>query len=223
MLVETVEEFLSRGGSITKIPMGVMTQGSKDIKEYTWDTTSSLGPLSDPNKPKPKLEPRKVEKKVRQTTETELTYLAYLKAHPGSMPRHIAEGLGWKVQKVNDTKKSCLKHGIHPIGDTALYINYVEKHPMHKRQQIAEALGWTCEKTSTIRKRCIDSDLKAVKIITSATHRQCFKCKKALLLKFFNKNKSKSDGLQSQCSHCQAAAMRNWRANRAQIQKEAKA
>ena len=218
MLVETVEEFLSRGGSITEVPMGVMTQGSKDIKEYSWDTKSSLGPLSDPNKPK--LQPRKVEKKVRQTTETELTYLAYLKAHPGFMPRHIAEGLGWKVQKVNDTKKSCVKHGLHPIGDTKLYLNYVEKHPMHKRQQIAEALGWTCEKVSDVRQRCIDSQLK---LVTNANEKQCFTCKKVRVLKLFNKNKSKKDGLQSQCSDCQAKAMSNWRANKAQIKKEAKA
>tara|TARA_B110000285_G_C15136495_1_gene627302 strand:+ start:3806 stop:4369 length:564 start_codon:yes stop_codon:yes gene_type:complete len=102
-----------------------------------------------------------------------------------------------------------------PVGDQKTYLDYIKANPLHRRREIAIGLNWSREKVSCVRSYCVDNryiePTKVTKIRTR-TKKQCSGCNKLLLLNRFNKNKSKHDGLQNQCSFCQAEKMKKMRA-----------
>lgn len=232
MLHETVQEFIARGGQIKRVPMGATGQ---NINKYEW-SSSSMAPLSNPELPTYEGNYKAFYKgKEHEPTVLQNTYLQYINKNPNSKPRHAAIALNWRVSRVNNIRKSCIRGGFintpvkrkilltngtylkQPTETQQKLLDHLKVNPRHKRREIAKALGWPPEKVGDTRKRCIASgylDTTRVDPIRTSTKKQCTACKTLLPFKKFNKNKLKSDGLQTLCAMCATTAMRELRARK---------
>lgn len=104
MPVETVAEYLARGGQIREIPMGAI---ASLVEDYKWDKGPPL--VSKAHKTKPALVKPPI--KIKTPSPLQKIYLDHMLDHPGQQPRFVAVALGWAVSRVHDTKKSCIRSG----------------------------------------------------------------------------------------------------------------